>query len=268
MLDELQPELFEQIIANLEPVDLLQLACCCSQFDQTVRATEVWQAKCEQRWPAWSILELVMPAPNAYEEYRMRHQNHPTRLKTNCILLLRGSATDSFDGNNTPCMIALCRPPAHLVPPNSEQNPATLLIGESRYAAGSKHNAPVNRTLIGHEPEYRVVEWREHSGSFGHWIYSGVVSADGRSISGSFHLSCLPRKRGRFTLTSIPSTTENLDGARWWPTTPALLMNRVVVRWAVGSIEKRARQQQLLAGAAAVQAEWEAGQAAAAEDGP
>ena len=85
------------------------------------------------------------------------------------------------------------------------------------------------------------------------------ATSDGRSVVGEFHLSCLPRKRGHFVFEAVdPSTVE--PDARWWPESVAALTNRAMVRWIVGSVDRRVRQQEVLAGAAAVQ------EAAEAED--
>ena len=162
---------------------------------------------------------------------------------------------DTYDGNETPCMLALCRPPTHMIPLSAEIDPAALFIGEMRCAAGTKHNTPESRTFLGKDISNadRCIEWRVASGSFGHWVYRGFVSKDGCILRGQFHLSCLPRKRGTFEFRAIdPDTVE--EGARWWPESLAVLTNRVLVRWAVGAVDRRVRQQEVLAGAAAVQA--------------
>ena len=203
----------------------------------------------------------------SYRQYKTRSTcAEPLELKDDRVLLLTGEATDAYDGNITPCKVALCRPPAHMVPPDAEVDLNGLFLGERQDHAGSLHNEPVKRTLLGHlkSPESdgkyttATVEWREHTGSFGHWVYRGRFWPNGCIISGTFHLSCLPRKHGTFQLRV---TDPAVFGEGWWSVSRAVLTGRVMVRWAVGSVKKRVRQQELIAEAAAVQ-EGQQGQAA------
>ena len=170
-----------------------------------------------------------------------------------------GKTTDTWDGNVTECVTTMCRPPAEMVPPEAQRDPRTMLLGETQYAAGTKHNDPMRKTLLGRAFMYQGpvwtklrVEWREHTGSFGHWVYKGHLASDGRTVTGSFHMSCLPRKKGTFSLQAVDPATTTEDSRAWWASvTRASLTRRVIVKWAVGSIEKRARQQELIAEAAA-----------------
>ena len=57
------------------------------------------------------------------------------------------------------------------------------------------------------EPSFtsRAVEWEEPTASeVGRWCYQGMLSVDGRGVSGTYHLSLMPRKRGTFQLSVVP----------------------------------------------------------------
>ena len=89
------------------------------------------------------------------------------------------------------------------------------------------------------------LEWREHSSTFGHWIYRGSISRDGRAISGRYSLNVLPRKWGTFTLLACdPAPMPGLVPS------PQQLAGRVVVRWAKKSLDKRVAQAEVISGAA------------------
>ena len=90
-----------------------------------------------------------------------------------------------------------------------------------------------------------AVEWREHSTTFGHWVYEGTIAADGRSIRGRFWLNVLPRKCGTFELYACDPS-----GAEGPVPSPQALATRVLLRWAHKAVAKKAAQSEVLAEAA------------------
>jgi len=91
------------------------------------------------------------------------------------------------------------------------------------------------------------VEWREHSGAIGHWVYEGEVTRDGMEISGTFYLSILRRKRGRFVLRACDPATHVGDALGGLPTANQLV-KRVAVKWCSAALAKKAAREELAAG--------------------
>lgn len=130
------------------------------------------------------------------------------------------------------------------------------------FHAGSLHNEPVRKTWLGEVVSVRsssvtssataravAVEWREHSTTFGHWVYEGTIAADGRSIRGRFWLNVLPRKCGTFELHACDPSV-NPSGAEGSVPSPQALATRVLLRWAHKAVAKKAAQSEVLAEAA------------------
>ena len=268
ILQALPPELLLYIFKFLGPKDLCRISECGWHLKRVVRGADaVWQALYDEWWPAWTLLQHSTAIMQPYHKFRRRYRpfRATIELKDDRILLLEGTATDTYDKNVTPFMVALCRPPPHMIPADAEIDPSRVLLGQTRYGQGSLHNAPVDKTLLG-TACYNLVwdfEWREHTGSFGHWVYKAAIpwdevdswdGNDGLLLTGRYHMSCLPRKQGNFVLRAVdPSDPEVAERFSWAPSSRSALTNRVLVKWAVGSIQKRVRQQEVLAGAAAVQ---------------
>lgn len=256
MLLSLPPEIVLRVLGNLEPADILRLASGCHTLHDAAFDENLWRALYDARWPAWTTLSestLDLSQEPWMHRYELRHlgRMHLALRDDERVLLLAGSATDTYDGNVTPYAVSLCRPPENLLQPFEQQDPHRLVLGEAQYGQGSKHNEPRRNTLLGNA-NGQAIEWREHTGSFGHWVYKGHLASDGRTVTGSFHMSCLPRKKGTFSLQAVDPATTAEDSRAWWASvTRASLTRRVIVKWAVGSIEKRARQQELIAEAAA-----------------
>ena len=176
------------------------------------------------RWPKWTLLvhqrAFEESGTRKFYEYLCRcrcesldaHTVVGLCVPANRLFLLRGQCCDNYDGNVTPMLLAFCRAPAEFAKVGIESE---RILGEVEYLAGSLHNLPRRTTLYGRLIDSsaggaeRMVEWREHSDSFGHWVYRAEIARDGRSMSGTFHLSVLPRKKGIFQLHCLdPSLAE------------------------------------------------------------
>ena len=154
-------------------------------------------------------------------------------------------------------------PRHHMIPADAEMDPSRVLLGQTRYGQGSLHNAPVDKTLLG-TACYNLVwdfEWREHTGSFGHWVYKAAIpwdevdswdGNDGLLLTGRYHELLATQTRQLRVESSRSVGPRGRERFSWAPSSRSALTNRVLVKWAVGSIQKRVRQQEVLAGAAAV----------------
>ena len=184
--------------------------------------------------------------------FARRHCGRAAQLEVRrgVTLLLQGTARDSFDGNTTSMDVALCRATADGLCARLDV-PEQRLLAEVSFGDGSLHNVAQRKTWLGEAGTSVAggggveLEWREHSSTFGHWVYSGIASADGRSITGRFWLNVLPRKCGTFTLRACdPSTAAGPVPA------PHSLAARVLLRWASKALEKKAAITEVLASAA------------------
>ena len=194
---------------------------------------------------------------SAFALYIRRHRGEGLTVRASAVLVLTGTAFDSYDGNRTPMEVALCRaPPGGLSARLGI--PSHGLLAEVSFHAGSLHNEPVRKTWLGEVVSMRsssatssataravAVEWREHSTTFGHWVYEGTIAADGRSIRGRFWLNVLPRKCGTFELHACDPS-----GAEGPVPSPQALATRVLLRWAHKAVAKKAAQSEVLAEAA------------------
>jgi hypothetical protein len=252
---------------------VLRARCVCKALRDEASSNEVWSALYERRWPSWSLLSLRhRDSGDAVTTFGMGEfrgmcdlvsgadPTSPIRpaigeasrsrfcisLSHGRVFQLSGWARDDYDGNTTPMRVVLCRAPRELTRAGLDED---SILGEVQYGAGSLHNEPKSTTLYGHlrrtGPDVDAVEWREHSQNFGHWIYRGQITREGRGLCGSFHLSVLPRKSGTFELAACTS----LDTESLAPAT-AQLAQRVVVRWCNGSLTRRAAQAAIIDGAA------------------
>ena len=260
-LKVLPPELLRACLSWLSPDALLAVAATCHLLRVEAEADELWAALYAIRWPSWTLLALTWPP--SMVSYRVRQSALQGRLSEGAqlslaagrVFMLNGHSQDTYDGNVTPMRVILCRAPAGL---ERIQLSESALLGQVQYAAGSLHNVPRRRTLLGKALGHATdvdgrsvginVEWREPSDNFGHWVYKGCISLDGRRLCGSFHLSVLPRKRGSFELTALEPTL----GEDSVYCSLRQLVRRVVVGWANGALERRAAQADVMAGAAAI----------------
>ena len=251
MLERLPPELIRSCLAALTSyADMLTTAQVCSALNLEADSSGVWRALYDAKWPPWTLLvpEDGVDLP-VKELFRLRLRNEVRLQISPSVHVLRGSTTDHYDSNVTPLECALCNaPPGRL---STALEMSGKLLAQVHFGAGSLHNEPALRCWLGQAvPGTPVhVEWREHSSTFGHWVYEGTVSKDGREICGVFHYSILPRKRGSFGLRACDPATYVGGEAGGLPSA-FQLAKRVAVKWCSSALAKLAAREELSGGAA------------------
>ena len=257
MFDHLPPELLRACLGHLTAeYDLAHAEMVCRAFRAEASSDELWRALHQCKWPPWTLLAMSAPTGREKVRYaqRLNVQNHPHAFSSN-MHVLKGRATDYSDGNVTPMECVMCiAPPSRL---SKLLQISGKLLAQVSYGTGSLHNTPALKCWLGGVHCARGVPahigWREHASTFGHWVYQGLISEDGRCIYGSYYLSMLPRKRGTFELhVCDPSTHvgDSLFMNQPLPT-PSQLSKRVAVKWCSSALQKRAAQEELAASVAA-----------------
>ena len=253
-MDWLPPELVRSCLAFLTVTDLCSAAAVSRGLHLEATSDALWHALYTKRWPSWTLLvprdSLSSSASQGESRaskflYRQRALGKLQMKISPAVLTLHGHAVDAKDSNSTPMEVAMCMaPPGRL---SKELQITDKLLAQVHFGAGTLHNEPQLRCWLGEEilnPSVITVQWREHASTFGHWVYDGVISRDGRDICGAFHLSILPRKRGTFLLHACDPAThvgEKLDGLP----TPHQLLKRVAVKWCSGVLAKAAAREEL-----------------------
>lgn len=189
------------------------------------------------------------------ELYRLRSSGRlRLTVSTASVCALRGTATNDWQPAPTtmPLEVVMCKAPRTRL--STMLQIGGRVIAQASYGATSspESDEPAVKSWLGSR-ELPVVaanapgapaallQWREHSGPFGHWVYEGRVSSDGKHVSGSYHLSILSMRRGRFTLTACDPAT-HVGGALGGLPTPNQLTKRVAVKWASSALQKAARE--------------------------
>jgi hypothetical protein len=281
-MDALPPELLRACLTELSSAsDLLRAARVSHGFFREATCDELWSALYHRRWPTWTLLvpDLLITPPWR-EVYRRRHLGClRLKLTSSLVHALHGTTTDNYDSNKTPVEAVLCMAPHSRV--NDALELSGKLVAQVHFGNGSLHNSSTvkcwyGKAVVGdaaaaaaaasHEapagpsvstsdgPQDREeddaaapvravrVEWREHSSSFGHWVYEGWVSFDGRMIMGTFHLSVLKRKRGMFELYACDPATHVGDALGGLPTAHQLA-KRVAVKWCSAALARAAARE-------------------------
>lgn len=214
----LPAELIRACLAHLTPVDALRACCTCRELKTESASDGVWKELYRRRWPQWTLLASARPSGVTWlVTFKARYCHEVTLIvPEDHVFLMSGHCRDLYDNNTTPMLAAMCRAPRDFERIGVDH---FSLLGEVQYSKGTLHNEPRKTTFYGScaIERHRVgahpldVEWREHAKAFGHWVYRGRVTEDGRSISGSYYLSALPRKRGTFELRALdPSRADAL----------------------------------------------------------
>ena len=270
----LPPELLRACFATLNASELLIAAKASRAFFHEAGSDELWAALYARKWPPWTLLvpDTIYCASHGariklskQELYRRRLLGR-LRLKLSpSVLVLRGDTTDDYDGNTTPLDAVMCVADGEL---SNALEIGGKLVAQVHFGIGTLHNSSAIRCWLGkqvavgagpHQIPLQLgspylqappvhVEWREHSPTFGHWIYEGHVSRDGMVMDGTFHLSILKRKTGRFRLVACDPATHVGDALGGLPTANQLV-KRVAVKWCTAALAKLSARDELMVGA-------------------
>ena len=238
-MDSLPHELVRACLSFLRtPSDLVAASRVSRQLNIEGSSDVLWTALYDEKWPQWTLLKAQQAASSMREIYRRRSTGELELTFSPDVVVLQGTAKDNFDGNETPLNALMClAPPSRL---STALEITGMLLAQVNFGAGSLHNEPAVKCWLGHvrlEAFQVSLRWREHSSTFGHWIYDGTITPDGREISGDFYLSILPRKRGRFLLRVCDPATHVGDSAGGMPTHNQLA-KRVAVKWCSSALAK------------------------------
>ena len=271
MLDTLPPELLRACLAALgSAVDLLRATRVSRAFSREAKSDELWKELYDKRWPPWTLLvpesvqDLHGGTLTQQQLYRRRRFGQLRLAVSPHVHMLHGTTTDNYDNNETPLEAAMCLAPTSRL--STVLEISGRLLAQVHFGEGTKHNSSAVKCWLGKElrgaagpsqvPTQPLglpavlqaspvrVEWREHSATFGHWIYEGEVTSDGREIVGTFHLSILKRKWGRFVLRACDPATHVGEAFGGLPTANQLV-KRVAVKWCKAALDKAAAREEL-----------------------